>query len=33
MNRILAGIVVDEELYEKLVARRYDVYLFWLNSI
>ena len=31
MNRILAGIVVDEELYEKLVARRYDVSPDWRN--
>ena len=29
MNRILAGIVVDEELYEKLVARRYDIAPDW----
>ena len=31
MKRILAGIVVDEELYEKLVARRYDVSPDWRN--
>ena len=29
MNRILAGIVVDPELYEKLTARRYDIAPDW----
>lgn len=31
MNRILAGIVVDEELHKKLTARRYDVSPDWRN--
>lgn len=31
MNRILAGVVVDEELYEKLTARRYDIAPDWGN--
>ena len=32
MNRILAGIVVDEELYEKITARRYDIAPEWKNA-
>ncbi len=31
MNTILAGIVVDMELYEKLAARRYDIAPEWKN--
>ena len=31
MNRILAGIVVDEELYEEIAARRYDIASDWKN--
>ena len=29
MNRILLGIIVDEKLYEKLTARRYDIAPDW----
>ena len=31
MNRMLTGIVVDPELYEKLTARRYDIAPDWRN--
>lgn len=32
MNRILTNIVVDEELYEKITARRYDIAPDWKNA-
>ena len=31
MNTILAGIVVDMQLYEELAARRYDIAPEWKN--
>lgn len=31
MNRMLAGLIVDPELYEKLTARRYDITPDWKN--